>query len=104
LPRPYRRRSAYDESSTAGRLVAVLLDELARSRQAGIVSTSPTDRRLITIYNELHEKPDDARTLVQWADAIGLTERKLAQQIGSLSVIANAHGGFGHHIADIRSP
>lgn len=69
----------YDEDGAPGRLVAVLLDELAALRQAGFVLPMPTDRRLLAIYNELHESPDDARTLAQWADAVGASERTLAR-------------------------
>lgn len=69
----------YDEGGGAGRLVAVLLDELALLAPAKFVLPLPGDRRLATIYAQLLEQPDDARTLAQWAELAGASERTLAR-------------------------
>jgi AraC-like DNA-binding protein len=69
----------YDQNGAAGRLVAVLLDELAGLQHAGFVVPMPRDRRLLTIHAALQEKPDDARTLAQWAASAGASERTLAR-------------------------
>lgn len=69
----------YDQNGTAGRLVAVLMDELAGLHQAGFVIPLPKDRRLLTICATLQENPGDARTLAQWASVAGASERTLAR-------------------------
>jgi AraC-like DNA-binding protein len=69
----------YDLNGTAGRLVAVLLDELAELHQTGFVVPLPKDRRLLTIYALLQEKPGDTRTLAQWTTVAGASERTLAR-------------------------
>ena len=69
----------YDQNGAAGRLVAVLLDELAGLHQAGFVVPLPTDRRLLTICAALQERPGDTRTLAQWAVIAGASERTLAR-------------------------
>jgi hypothetical protein len=53
----------YDLNGAAGRLVAVLLDELAELHQTGFVVPLPKDRRLLTICAALQEKPGDTRTI-----------------------------------------
>ncbi len=69
----------YDESGADGRLVAVLLDELATLRQAAFILPLPKDRRLLGIYAALQDKPADPRTLAQWAENAGASERTLAR-------------------------
>ncbi|MDR3413547.1 MAG: helix-turn-helix transcriptional regulator [Formivibrio sp.] len=69
----------YDENGAEGRLVAVLLDELAELHQAGFAVPLPQDRRLQAIYAGLQERPDDTRTLAQWAASAGASERTLAR-------------------------
>lgn len=69
----------YDQEGAAGRLAAVLLDELAGLRQAGFVVPMPGDRRLLSIYSALLETPADARTLADWAATAGASERTLAR-------------------------
>ena len=69
----------YDQSGAAGRLVAVLLDELAGLRQAAFVLPLPKDRRLQGIYAALQENPADGRTLAQWGQSAGASERTLAR-------------------------
>jgi AraC-like DNA-binding protein len=69
----------YDEAGAAGRLVAVLLDELACLRRAGFRLPLPKDRRLGALCTALQERPDDARTLADWAAQAGASERTLAR-------------------------
>ncbi|HEY6898622.1 MAG TPA: helix-turn-helix transcriptional regulator [Rhodocyclaceae bacterium] len=69
----------YDQAGAAGRLVAVLLDELAGLPQAAFTLPLPQDRRLLTIYSALQEQPADPRTLEQWAAVAGASERTLAR-------------------------
>ena len=69
----------YDEAGAAGRLVAVLLDELAGLRPAAFVLPLPKDRRLLGICAALQDQPADARTLAQWAASAGASERTLAR-------------------------
>lgn len=69
----------YDEAGPAGRLVAVLLDELASLRRASFRLPLPQDRRLGAICTALQEHPDDARSLAGWAAQAGASERTLAR-------------------------
>ncbi|WP_374486594.1 helix-turn-helix transcriptional regulator [Zoogloea sp.] len=69
----------YDEAGPAGRLVAVLLDELAGLPRAGFGLPLPKDRRLGVICAALQEQPDDTRSLAQWAVEAGASERTLAR-------------------------
>jgi AraC-like DNA-binding protein len=69
----------YDQNGAEGRLIAVLLDELAELHQAGFAVPLPKDRRLLAIYAGLQERPDDTRTLAQWATSAGASERTLAR-------------------------
>jgi AraC-like DNA-binding protein len=69
----------YDSDGPAGRLVGVLLDELAGLPQAGFVLPLPKDRRLVTVAGALQENPGDSRTLAGWAALAGASERTLAR-------------------------
>lgn len=69
----------YDSDGPAGRLVSVLLDELAGLPQAGFVLPLPKDRRLLTVAGALQENPGDSRTLAAWAALAGASERTLAR-------------------------
>ncbi len=69
----------YEQHGPAGRLVAVLLDELAVLRRGGFRLPLPKDRRLAAICNALQESPADARSLSDWARQVGASERTLAR-------------------------
>lgn len=69
----------YDTQGPAGRLVAVLLDELAVLRRGGFRLPLPKDRRLVAICNALQESPADPRSLNDWARHVGASERTLAR-------------------------
>ena len=69
----------YDEAGPAGRLVAVLLDELASLRQASFRLPLPKDQRAVMICALLQEHPEDGRSLAEWATQAGASERTLAR-------------------------
>ena len=69
----------YDEAGPAGRLAAVLLDELASLERAGFGLPLPQDRRLVQICTTLEAHPDDRRSLAEWAAQAGASERTLAR-------------------------
>ena len=69
----------YVPDGPAGRLVAVLRDELAAARQAGFALPLAKDRRLLPIQAALQDNPADARTLAEWATQVGASERTLAR-------------------------
>lgn len=69
----------YDEEGPAGRLVAVLVDELAAARRAPFGLPLPADRRLVAICSALEQAPDDDRTLNEWAASAGASARTLAR-------------------------
>jgi AraC-like DNA-binding protein len=71
----------YDESGPAGRLVAVLLDQLATLPEAGFSLPWPTDPRLVAVCQALVDAPDDTRGVAAWAKSAGMTERTLARLI-----------------------
>jgi len=69
----------YDETGPAGRLVAVLLDQLATLPEAGFSLPWPSDPRLVAICQGLTDIPDDTRTIADWAASSGTTERTLGR-------------------------
>ena len=73
-------KEPYKDDSPAGRLVAVLFDELNAAEMTSVVIPRVYDARLLTIVKALGDKPDDTRTLAQWADKVGASERTLARQ------------------------
>lgn len=79
----------YDEHGAPGRLVGVLLDQLAQLPTASLDLPLPTDARLLRLCEALQADPADRRTLAEWGRKIGLTERsmvRLFQQQTGLSV------------------
>jgi AraC-like DNA-binding protein len=69
----------YDESGADGRLVAVLLDQLASLSEADFSLPWPTDPRLVPICQTLFDNPDDRRDMAAWAGTAGMTERTLGR-------------------------
>jgi AraC-like DNA-binding protein len=79
----------YDIAGPAGRLVSVLLDQLAQSPVAALDLPLPTDARLLRLCDALQADPTDRRTLAAWGGLIGLSERamsRLFQQQTGLSI------------------
>lgn len=69
----------YDEHGPAGRLVAVLLDQLASLPEAGLSLPWPKDPRLTAICKALGNAPDDHRPAAAIARGAGMTERTLGR-------------------------
>ncbi|MBY4676284.1 AraC family transcriptional regulator [Marinobacterium arenosum] len=69
--------AAYDEQGAEGRMIACLMDQLVRAREVAYELPLPEDPRLAQLATRLLERPDDKRTLEQWADQIGATSRTL---------------------------
>jgi AraC-like DNA-binding protein len=69
----------YDEAGGDGRLAAVLLDELARLPRAAFDLPLARDRRVSQVCAALQQRPDDRRSLAEWGQAVGASERTLAR-------------------------
>lgn len=69
----------YDEAGPQGRLLAVLLDELAALPPAPLHLPLPGDSRARAVADALQAAPDDRRSLAGWAVALGVGERTLAR-------------------------
>lgn len=69
----------YDEAGAAGRLVAVLFDELQGLEELELNLPLPRDRRLQQLCAGLQTHPDDRRTLDEWGGVLGLSARSLAR-------------------------
>ncbi|OIO04605.1 MAG: AraC family transcriptional regulator [Desulfovibrionaceae bacterium CG1_02_65_16] len=69
----------YDESGPEGRLVAVLLDQLAALEEVRFSLPLPLDERLARVGAELEARPDDQRTLTELARDAGLSARTLTR-------------------------
>lgn len=61
------------------RMIAVLLDEMARAPHEPLHLPMPSDRRLLRIARAILAGPQDARTLAQWAQWAGLSSRTLSR-------------------------
>ncbi|RDD63685.1 AraC family transcriptional regulator [Ferruginivarius sediminum] len=71
--------SLYDKTGKDGRLVAILLDEVADSPEAPLHLPWPEDARAARVAGALQDSPEDGRTLTQWARRVGAGERTLAR-------------------------
>ena len=78
-PAPAALPAAYDENGPPGRLVAVLLDQLATLPEAAYSLPWPQDPRLAAICQTLTDSPDDNRTAKDFAKNAGMTERTLGR-------------------------
>lgn len=66
-----------DLTPEQARLLAVLMDEVRRSPQQPLHLPMPSDERLLRIATALLNRPDDSRTLDEWAQWAGLSSRTL---------------------------
>ncbi len=73
LPRDYRL------DSPDGRLMRVLLDQIAAARTTALHLPLPRDRRLRAVTDALIADPADRRGLEDWAKAAGASARTLAR-------------------------
>ncbi|WP_231940178.1 AraC family transcriptional regulator [Bordetella trematum] len=70
----------YAHHGPAGRLMAVLLDELAAAPQEALHLPWPADDRLRRLTQAIIDDPAQPLTLAQWAPRIGMSERNLSRQ------------------------
>lgn len=72
--------SNQDELSTEQeRVLAVLMDEMRHAPHEPLHLNMPTDRRLQRIAHAVLERPDDVRSLDQWADWAGVSARTVSR-------------------------
>lgn len=69
----------YPLSGPEERLAQVLIDQLKALPEAIFSLTLPSDKRVLVISQALLESPNDRRTLAQWAEQTGTSERNLAR-------------------------
>ncbi|RJF91945.1 AraC family transcriptional regulator [Noviherbaspirillum saxi] len=69
----------YDEQGTEGRLVQVLLDQLACAPELGLSLPWPQDARLRHICTEMNAKPDGGASLADYGARLHLSERTLSR-------------------------
>jgi AraC-like DNA-binding protein len=69
--------SPYEADSRAGRLMALLLDELHALPVLPLHLPQPTDRRLQRICARLARRPDDDATLADWAGRLGIDAKTI---------------------------
>lgn len=69
----------YDETGPQGRLVAVLLDQLADLAEVHFSLPLPVDERLADLSAGLESSPDDQRTLTELARGAGLSARTMTR-------------------------
>lgn len=69
----------YPPAGPEARLVQVLADQLTSLPEAAFALVMPRDKRLLAIRQALQGAPDDSRTLAQWADEQGSSERNLSR-------------------------
>ncbi|ATQ68991.1 MULTISPECIES: AraC family transcriptional regulator [Methylosinus] len=72
---------AYSVEGRDGRLVSVLLDELAASPVEDLRFPVPADPRLKKLAELLLSDPADCATLAEWASRIALSERSLSRML-----------------------
>ncbi len=79
-------REPYEPNSRNGRLVALLLDEVAVLPTLPLRLPQPSDPALRTICQTIATAPDDPLTLAEWAQRLGLdpktVQRRFAKQTG----------------------
>ncbi|MBZ9648545.1 AraC family transcriptional regulator [Sphingobium sp. 3R8] len=71
----------YEEDGATGRLVAVLLDEIAGAKVEDLHLPMPRDQRLRRIVDAMMAAPAERGTLEIWASRSGMSERSLLRLI-----------------------
>lgn len=69
----------YDEEGSDGRLVHVLLDQLAAAPEADLALPWPHNPRLRKLCEELQAKPDSRKSLADYSERMQLSERSLSR-------------------------
>jgi AraC-like DNA-binding protein len=69
----------YDEAGPAGRLVALILDEIAAGPAVALDLPMPRDARLGRLCRALAAEPGNTRALAEWGRQVGASPRTLAR-------------------------
>lgn len=69
----------YDERGRDGRLMRLVLDELATSPALPLHLPQPADKRLKRVCDALQRDPANAEPLERWAERVGASSRTLAR-------------------------
>lgn len=69
----------YDEGGREGRVVGVLLDQLAQAPEAGLSLPWPRDARLDVICRDIHDRPDEQCALSEYGKRVQLCDRSLSR-------------------------
>lgn len=77
------RPRLYDERGADGRVISVLLDQLASSRPLPLHMPVPKTKRLSSIANRLLEAPAEAPTIAEIARSLAMSPRTLERQFKS---------------------
>lgn len=76
----------YEPDSRDGRLMELLLDEVALLPSLPLRLPQPSDPDLVTICREISAQPDDPATLTEWAARLGVDpktiQRRFARETG----------------------
>ncbi|WP_369787944.1 helix-turn-helix domain-containing protein [Rouxiella sp. WC2420] len=69
----------YDEQGPEGKMINVLLDQLAVAQVENLYLPLPRDNRLRQVTDGMLLHPSDKSTLAEWAGRIGMSERSLSR-------------------------
>jgi len=69
----------YEESGPQGRLVDVLLDQLALAPTTDLMLPLPKDPRLAVVCRYLQKHPDSQKSLAQWAAQLDVSTKTLSR-------------------------
>lgn len=69
----------YDQGGPEGRLVQVLIDELSKAKEAGLILPWPTDPRLHAICLQLQDDPAGGAELSTFSTRLGVSEKTLTR-------------------------
>lgn len=69
----------YDPQGADGRLVQVLLDQLAVASEQHLMLPLPQNNHLRALCNHLQAQPDAATSLGDWAEQMGVSEKTLSR-------------------------
>ncbi|WP_462401522.1 AraC family ligand binding domain-containing protein [Pseudomonas sp. Marseille-QA0332] len=67
----------YDEHGEGGRLAQVLVDQLRTAKEVSMSLPLPQDHRVLQLCRKLQDCPDDDRTLAEWGEELGASEKTL---------------------------
>lgn len=71
------RPTEYDEGGEDGRLAMVLVDQLRAAPEVSMSLPLPQDARVLQLCRQLQDTPEDNRTLAEWGEALGASEKTL---------------------------